>query len=50
MKKKKRTDEGIHDEDPSAEARRQSRLASRQASEKEALAFIADTADLCGWE
>jgi len=41
---------GAHDEDPAAEARRQSRLASRQASEKEALAFIADVADLRGWE
>ena len=38
------------DEDPATEARRQSRLASRQASEKEALAFIADVADLRGWE
>ena len=36
-------------EDPAAEARRQSRLASRRASDQEALAFIADVADLRGW-
>lgn len=41
---------GAPDEDPAEEARRQSRLASRQASEKESLAFIADAADLRGWE
>jgi predicted transcriptional regulator len=38
------------DDDPAAEARRQSRLASRRASEKEALVFLADAADLRGWE
>lgn len=42
--------QGVLDEDPAAEARRQSRLASRCESEKEALAFIADAADLRGWE
>jgi hypothetical protein len=41
---------GAPDEDPAEEARRQSRLASRQSSEKEPLAFIADAADLRGWE
>ena len=41
---------GAPDEDPAEEARRQSRLASRQASEREALTFIADAADLRGWE
>lgn len=40
----------VPDEDPAAEARRQSRLASRRASEKEVLAFIADAGDLRGWE
>lgn len=42
--------EGPEDDDPAAEACRQSRLASRHASEKEALAFIADASDLRGWE
>lgn len=42
--------EAAPDDDPVAEARRQSRLASRQASEKEVLQFIADAADLRGWE
>jgi predicted transcriptional regulator len=41
---------GPDDEDPAAEARRQSRLASRRASEREALAFSADASDLRGWE
>ena len=37
-------------QDPVAEARRQSRLASERSSDKEVLAFIADAADLRGWE
>lgn len=37
-------------EDPAAEARRQSRLASRQASERDVLKFIATAADLRGWK
>jgi hypothetical protein len=37
------------DEHPIVEARRQSRLASRRRSEKDALDFIANTADLRGW-
>lgn len=37
-------------DDPAAEARRQSLLASGCASEKEALAFVTDAADLQGWE
>jgi hypothetical protein len=41
---------GVHVEDPASEARRQSRLASRRESEKEALAFITDAVDLRGWE
>jgi hypothetical protein len=36
-------------EDPAADARRQSLLASRRTSEHEALEFIAATADLKGW-
>ena len=40
---------GVADEDPAAEARRQSRLASRRASEKDMLQFIAAAADLRGW-
>jgi predicted transcriptional regulator len=36
-------------QDPAAEARRQSRLANRRASEAEALDFIASAADLRGW-
>lgn len=42
--------EAVPDDDPAAEARRQSRLASRRASEKEALQFLGDAADLRGWE
>ena len=42
--------ESTPDSDPAGEARRQSRLASRRMSEKEALAFVADAADLRGWE
>jgi hypothetical protein len=38
------------DEDPASEARRQSRLASQRASEREALTFIAEFSDLQGWE
>jgi hypothetical protein len=41
---------GAPEEDPAAEARRQSRLASARASDKDALAFIVSTADLRGWE
>jgi len=40
----------VPDDDPAAEARRQSRLASRRASEKDALQFLGDAADLRGWE
>jgi hypothetical protein len=36
--------------DPRAEAHRQSALASAHASEREALKFLADFADLQGWE
>lgn len=36
--------------DAAAEARRQSLLARRRASEREAIRFIADAADLEGWE
>jgi predicted transcriptional regulator len=37
-------------EDPSIEARRQSKLASRRPSERDTLAFIARAADIEGWE
>lgn len=37
-------------EDPAAEARRQSILASERASEHDALEFIAAAADLKGWQ
>jgi Protein of unknown function (DUF3018) len=36
--------------DPAAEARRQSLLVSGRASEKEALRFVADAADVRGWK
>jgi hypothetical protein len=36
--------------DLAEEARRQSRLASRHASEKEVLEFVLDAADVRGWE
>lgn len=36
--------------DPHAEARRQSLLVRRKASEREALRFVVDLADLKGWE
>ena len=36
--------------DPRAEARRQSRRASAQAVEAEALRFIVEAADLRGWK
>jgi hypothetical protein len=36
--------------DPAAEARRQSLLVSGRASEKEALKFVEDTADVRGWK
>ncbi|HUE85442.1 MAG TPA: ribbon-helix-helix protein, CopG family [Vicinamibacterales bacterium] len=36
--------------DPFAEARRQSLLVRRRASEREAIRFIVDFADLEGWE
>jgi predicted transcriptional regulator len=35
--------------DPAKEAQRQSRLASRRASERDALDFIVSAADLRGW-
>lgn len=41
--------EDTHEPDPAAEARRQSRLVSRHASEQDALDFIASVADLRGW-
>jgi hypothetical protein len=41
---------GADQEDPLAEARRQSRLVRRRASENEAIRFIADFADLKGWQ
>ena len=41
---------GHPEEDPLAEARRQSLLVRRKASEREALRFVTDTADLKGWE
>ena len=41
---------GVAAEDPAVEARRQSRLASRQASERDVLKFIATAADLRGWK
>jgi len=37
------------DPDPQREARRQSRLASKQASEADTLGFIVAAADLRGW-
>ncbi len=37
-------------EDPLAEARRQSLLVRRRASEREVPRFVTDTADLEGWE
>jgi predicted transcriptional regulator len=37
-------------EDPLAEARRQSLLVRRRASEREAIQFITDVADLKGWD
>ena len=37
-------------EDPATEARRQSLLASRRASERDALAFITSVADLREWK
>ena len=42
--------EDVKQEDPVVEARRQSRLASRHGSERDTHAFIADIADLRGWE
>ena len=36
--------------DPKAEASRQSRLVSERASEREAIHFAIDAADLRGWE
>jgi predicted transcriptional regulator len=41
---------GEEPEDPLAEARRQSLLVRRRASEREAIRFIVDFADLKGWE
>jgi len=37
-------------EDPAAEARRQSRLVSGRASEREALRFLERAADVRGWK
>ena len=44
--------EGLGDAspDPLAEAQRQSRLVRRRASERDAMRFIIDSADLKGWE
>jgi len=42
--------EGPPPEDPAREARRQSLLVSGRASEREALAFVAETADERGWK
>lgn len=36
--------------DPDAEARRQSRLAAERDAEMEVLEFVADAADLRGWQ
>ncbi len=41
---------GQPEEDPLVEARRQSRLVSRRASERDAIRFALDAADLMGWE
>jgi len=41
---------GGESEDPLAEARRQSLLVRRRASEREAIRFITDFADLKGWQ
>lgn len=41
---------GEESEDAVAEARRQSLLVRRRSSERETVQFIADTADLKGWE
>jgi predicted transcriptional regulator len=41
---------GSAPQDPLAEARRQSLLARDRASERDALQFAIDTADLKGWE
>lgn len=41
---------GAPESDPHAEARRQSRLASKRTSDREALQFVVDAADLAGWE
>jgi predicted transcriptional regulator len=41
---------GAPQSDPAAEARRQSALASAHATEREALRFLSDFADLRGWE
>ena len=45
-------EKGLGDEvvDPLVEARRQSLLVRRKASEREALEFITDAADLKGWK
>jgi predicted transcriptional regulator len=42
--------DGTHVDDPAAEARRQSILASTRPSEHEALEFIAAAAHLKGWK
>jgi hypothetical protein len=41
---------GDEPEDPHAEARRQSLLVRHRGSEREAIRFITDVADLKGWE
>jgi predicted transcriptional regulator len=41
---------GVPVEDAAAEARRQSKLASGRASDREALEFIALSADVRGWK
>ncbi|HET9362392.1 MAG TPA: hypothetical protein VFO58_21720 [Vicinamibacterales bacterium] len=42
--------EGLGEESPLAEARRQSLLVRRRASESEAIRFIVEFADPKGWE
>ncbi len=40
---------GQPEDDPQADARRQSLLVRRRASEREALRFVVDAADIKGW-
>ncbi len=41
---------GVETADPLAEARRQSLLVRRRASERETITLVTDTADLKGWK